>query len=66
MIYDIKQESVQACYEFVRISSDALKKKILLYKNTFENPDEFFSDKGDLDDIPLRILFVDNFNNGHF
>ena len=27
MIYDIKQESVQACYEFVRISSDALKKK---------------------------------------
>ena len=33
MIYEIKQEGLQACYEIVRISSDALKKDPSLQKN---------------------------------
>ena len=65
MIYEIKQEGVWANYEFVKIASDTLQKKIILYKNHFENPDVFDSDIRKFDSDPLRILFIGQFDNGH-
>ena len=41
---ELKTDKVYANYEYVKITSDALQKDILLYKNSLTNIDEFLND----------------------
>ena len=50
---------------FIKVTSDALKRKIILYKNNFFTFD-CFDPIGDEQDVSLiRILYLGDFRNGH-
>ena len=66
MLNEIREDKINVNYIFIKVTSDALKRKIILYKNNLLTFD-CFDPIGDEQDVSsIRILFLGDFRNGHF
>ena len=65
MLNEIREDKIYTNYMFIKVTSDALKRKIILYKNNFFTFD-CFDPIGEQDVSLIRILFLGDFRNGHF
>ena len=62
MLNEIREDKINANYIFIKVTSDALKRKIILYKNIFFTFD-CFDPIGEQDVSFIRILFLGDFRN---